>query len=417
MKQAMNLYALKRSASKRSGARRVIAVCPASIFLFGVLSCMPAPPPNPVTELLPEPAPTEVDAVLILIGDAGATDGLGSPLLTFAAADVERWSSDLARDSAVAVLFLGDNVYPNGVRDRSHRDFPTDSTRLMNQVAIVAGEAARRWSTPAIFLAGNHDWGSDGGADGLARLTNQERLLDSSRAEHDSNVRLAPRAGLGGPEILDIGERARVLLIDSQWWLVEPDSTARQDVIDGLEAGISDAEGRHVVLAAHHPTATGGAHGRVSLWRGFVVRRLLQSFGARSQDLSSSRYRSFIGAQREAFGQNAPPLAIVGGHDHSLQVLEGTVPGDPGWILVSGAGSKRTGVSDWPGMRFHAEGPGYMRIVFYKDGRAQVFVIEGGRDALKCPDSKRNQAECIRRGASTFRTVYTGWLAAANPAR
>lgn len=410
--QAMNIFPLTLSRSRRAFAR-----WPTALWLLGAMSCMPAPPPNPVTALLPEPEPAEVDAVLILIGDAGAADGLGSPLLTYAAADVEHWSAELGRDSAVAVLYLGDNVYPNGVHHRSHRDFPRDSTRLMNQVAVVAGESARRWSTPAVFVAGNHDWGSTGGDRGLALLTNQARLLDQLRAEHGSNVRLAPDAGLGGPEVLDLGERARVLLIDSQWWLVEPDSAARQSVIDGLEAGISGAQQRHVVLAAHHPTATGGDHGRVSLWKGFVVRRLLQNMGARGQDLSSGRYRSFIGAQREAFGENAPPLAIVGGHDHSLQVLEGTVPGDPAWILVSGAGSKRTGVSDWPGMRFHSEGPGYMRMIFYKDGRVEVFVVEGGRDALRCPASDRDQAECIRRGATTFRPVFTGRLTSSSPSR
>lgn len=385
------------------------------LLLIGVLSCMPAAPPNPVTEIRLDPSASDLDAVLILVGDAGAADGLGSPVLAAIAEDVERWSTALGRDSAVAVLFLGDNVYPNGVRNSTHRAFPEDSIRLANQVAVVAGEAATRWSTPAIFLPGNHDWGGGGGEDGLQRVTNQARLIDEIRSAYGTNVRMLPDPGRGGPETLDLGERARVLMIDSQWWLVEPDSTARSSVIDGLKAGVSGAETRHVVLAAHHPTATGGRHGRISLWRGFVIGRLLQNIGARRQDLSGSRYRSFIGAQREAFGENDPPLAMVGGHDHSLQVLEGTEPGDPRWILVSGAGSKRSGVSDWPGMRYHAEAPGYMRIFFYKDGRAEVYVIAGTREALRCRADSDDQQACIRVGASSFRTVFTGRLAGRAP--
>jgi hypothetical protein len=56
--------------------------------------------------------------------------------------DIEKWSASLA-DSAVAVVFLGDNVYPEGLRDRLDPGFLGDSTRLYSQVCSRARRRER----------------------------------------------------------------------------------------------------------------------------------------------------------------------------------------------------------------------------------------------------------------------------------
>ena len=150
----------------------------------------------------PVPAPADVDAVVFLVGDGGATEGGRSPLLERLGADVDYWSRVLARDSAVSIAFLGDIVYPYGVHDRGHPSYPQDSARLWNQIELVSGEAALRYRTLGLFLAGNHDWGNAVGPEALNRITNLERELAVAR-ETGPRVSLLPAAGQPGPRFAE----------------------------------------------------------------------------------------------------------------------------------------------------------------------------------------------------------------------
>jgi hypothetical protein len=100
----------------------------------------------------PVPSPFDVDAVVFLVGDAGAVESGRSPLRDRLRTDVEYWSRELARDSGVSVIFLGDNVYPYGVHEPGHPDFPQDSARLWSQVEVVAGSAALEHKTTGLFV-------------------------------------------------------------------------------------------------------------------------------------------------------------------------------------------------------------------------------------------------------------------------
>ena len=84
----------------------------ASFGLFGVTNLIDIDPLEfPEPPRIPVPDAPKVDAVLFLLGDAGELTER-SPLSRALAADVERWSAALKRDSAVSVAYLGDMVYP-----------------------------------------------------------------------------------------------------------------------------------------------------------------------------------------------------------------------------------------------------------------------------------------------------------------
>jgi hypothetical protein len=88
---------------------------------------------------------------------------------------------------------------------------------------------------------------------------------------------------------------------------------------------------RVVVVVAHHPLMTGGAHG------GYCgVTGPYRRFGGSSQDILSSANRTMRDSIRSAFSAH-PPLAYIAGHDHTLQVLRGGP--NVKYIIVSGAGS------------------------------------------------------------------------------
>jgi len=349
---------------------------------------------------LPEPDPADVAAVLFLVGDAGAASVEAAPLLHRLRRDVEAWSAALARDSAVTVLFLGDNVYPVGVRDPGGDDFARDTVYLSGQAWTVDGPSARAHGTRGIFLPGNHDWGNMAGPSGVERLRNEERVIEGWAARGQA-VSLRPRAGTPGPTTVRVGP-ATVVMLDTQWWLQSEDEEAKGATIDSLEAVLWGARATPIVMAAHHPLVSVGPHGSRS---GAGPLGLLSRAGALVQDLNSAPYEELRAELSRAFRETERPLAYAAGHDHTLQVLHTAGPGQPGWTLVSGAGSKLEGVSDTEGLQWAAAEPGFMRMVFLKDGGVELFVEAAPASTLSCGPGPRLEA-CMESALAAWSTVH-----------
>lgn len=354
--------------------------------------------------------PAEVDAVVFLVGDAGNADRLRSPLLIRLQQDVERWSAALARDSAVSVIFLGDNVYPVGVHDSTHASFPTDTARLWNQIRVVGGPSATEHATTGWFVAGNHDWGNMQGEGGLARLVNQQEELRRA-SELGPRVTLLPPAGVPGPVLRDLRNNVRIVFIDTHWFLQARSARERTEFFDRLEEALRTAGERDVIVVAHHPWETSGPHGVIEGGRAFGLYFLLEKSGTLIQDLNSPVYRDFVRRFRLRVREvGRPPLVFAAGHDHSLQVLAGQFEDDPVHILISGAGSKVSPVSDIEGLQYAAAAPGYMMLVFGKDGHLNVFVVAGDPERLLCSGDEAERSTCMEEGLEAFDTVYSGVL-------
>ena len=371
----------------------------------------PAPELQPF-DPLPEPDPAQVERILFLVGDAGAADAARSPLLVRLGRDVERWSAALGRDSAVAIAFLGDNVYPHGLRDRMHRGFAADSVRLWNQIALLSGPAALEYSTIGWFLAGNHDWGEMVGPAGVQRLRNQEEALEHASlaggSEGSPLVEMIPPAGEPGPVIHDFGPGFRFVFMDTHWFLQEPPEHEQRTFFERLRESFATAGEREIVVLSHHPWETSGPHGVSEGGRALGFYYLLEKSGSLVQDLSSAAYGDLIEALEETIrAAGRRPLVFAGGHDHSLQVFEATEPTKPMFGLVSGAGSKLSPVSKADGLQYAASRPGYMMLVFREDGGLELFVTAGAPAYLLCPGAKSARSACMRDGVAAFETVYS----------
>lgn len=391
---------------------------PFRFVLFGLFSALAlgcGPPPVPeLPEITPIdlPAPSEVDAVVFLVGDAGAAVTGQSPLFEHLQADVERWSAALARDSAVSIAYLGDLVYPVGVRDEDHPGYSADTTHLWTQIRMLGGENARRFNSPGLFLAGNHDWGNTIGDAGRRRLNNLETELAHARAQ-GIRASLLPPAGDPGPVTRDLRENARMIFIDTHWFLQSPSEARKDAFFERLEQEIVSAENRDIVIAAHHPYNSGGPHGTLApAGRALGIMSLLKNSGTLVQDLNSPVYSDFLARLRAVFRRTErPPLVFAGGHDHSVQVLAGVAPEDPIAILVSGAGSKLTPMTGVAGLQYGAASPGYMTLFFRKDDLVDLFVTAGDPDYLKCPDEpEEERLQCMREGVDTFDFIYSQTL-------
>ncbi len=366
----------------------------------------------------PEPAPVapadSIELALFLIGDAGSKAYDGEPVLLELAKQ-----SDSLRPVKQYVVFLGDNVYPRGVPPAGHPGRDDAEKKIEAQVLAI-----RRGGAQGILVPGNHDWDRQG-RDGWNSIRRQDTLV---RKYGGKDVRLAPRGGCPGPDVIDVAPHVRIVALDTEWWLhndVKPfgpkapcATRTNQEVLDSLAGAIRDRGRRHVVVVTHHPLRSGGEHGGAFnlsdhifplrnleswLWIPLPLIGSLYPFartmGISNQDISGGKYQAMRKEFERVFAKH-PPLVIASGHDHDLQVIRGGKPGitNAGYQLVSGAGilGHTSLVRKVEGSLFEREAAGFMRLDFTRDGRARLSVT------TVVPEGERPEGESAE--------VFSLWL-------
>jgi hypothetical protein len=331
------------------------------------------------------PPRAAIEATLFLIGDAGAPSSF-DPVLSALETEVQ---SAVGSVPSTTVVYLGDNIYPTGMPGEAAASRREAERRLDAQVAAASA------ADNVYFVPGNHDW-ADAGEDGWEAI-----LREGSYLEELGRASLLPEGGCPGPDVADLEGGVRLVMLDTQWWLhggpvSGPVSTCgeatREQVTSAIEEAIASADGRHVVVAGHHPLRSSGPHGGRFGWMDHVfplraaagwawvplpiigsAYPLARMLGVTAQDLSNSRYETLVDAFEAAFEQEAP-LIYAAGHEHGLEVHRG--PGAE-YTLVSGAGSSGQVSALRPSEEtvFAMSANGFMRIDFYGDGRARLRVI------------------------------------------
>jgi hypothetical protein len=271
----------------------------------------------------------------------------------------------------------------------------------MTQIRVARSTGAR-----GIFVPGNHDW-AHSGPDGWDAVRRQGRFIERNGGPR---VALVPAGGCPGPVSIDVESVLRLLVLDTQWWFHKgPKPThpvsdcpadSESEVVDSVRAALAAADGRQVVVLAHHPLATTGGHGGYFDWKVhiFPLRRLAswlwiplpfigsayplaRNLGISDQDLSSGRYQHMLKAFDSAFADH-PPLVYAGGHDHSLQVMTGS---SAQYIVVSGGGPNRhlEPAARGQSTLYAGAKSGFVQIDFAKHGEARlgVVVVDGEGNA------------------------------------
>ncbi|MCC6764136.1 MAG: hypothetical protein IT293_05685 [Deltaproteobacteria bacterium] len=362
-----------------------------------------------------------VEYAAFLIGDAGAptlprgdSDAIVDPVLRGLHDDVAAAVGALGPER-VLVLFLGDNVYWDGLPPEGHRDRRHGERVLEAQIAASA--PAR-----AVFLLGNHDWHAEG-PQGWDRALAQRHFLE----RFAPRVRMLPPGGCAGPERLDLGPHLRFVLIDPIGFghLMDhpdehvracPERTVRDAYLD-LAAEFDAPEGRHLALAVHHPLVTAGPHGGHFGWKQHLfpltdfwpwawiplpvigsTYPLARQLGVTDTDATSESYGRYIQAIYRAT-RPLVPLLYVGGHEHSLQVHRDMIGG---YYLVSGAGSVRKVdrvVEDMGTVMMATARPGYMRLDVTERGALGLTVL-----ALDAERPEPVYAHCLADGPPQARS-------------
>lgn len=379
---------------KRSGTSLLIA-----LVALLASSCR-----SPVVTPRGDPVPAETCGMgaavahsVFLIGDAGdpslphdGSDALVDRVLLALHRDIESRVAKLGVDG-VSTIFLGDNVYWDGLPLEGGHERRQRERKLEAQIAASAPSAA-------IFVMGNHDWHIEG-SEGWDRVLAQRRFLEG----YAPRVTMRPPAGCAGPDRLDVGEHLRFVLIDPIGFshsLDHPEEhqaacsgrTALEAYYD-LGAEFSHPDGRHVGLALHYPLITAGPHGGhytlkqhifplTDFWpwawlplpivgSAYPIARQL---GVTGTDVANEVYTRNVSAIYRATRPEVPSF-FVGGHEHSLQLHRDIIGA---YYLVSGAGSvnkvDRVEEQRMDTVMLAAARPGYMRLDVQEDASLELSV-------------------------------------------
>ena len=330
---------------------------------------------------------------VFLIGDSGEqTEGMEEPVLACLKKEASKNSAQNT------IVFLGDNIYPNGMPEVSNPQRALAEQRLTEETRVIEQSGA-----VGIFIPGNHDWG-EWGDDGVSSIKRQNEFIAAKR---NPNLQMSPLGGFPGPGILDIGERVRLVTLDTEWWLHHApkplypgalsEAQTKKAVLDSLSKAFKGAGNRYVVAVGHHPLDSHGEHSGFFDWKDhlFPLRNVapwlwlplpgigsiypfLRNHGLSNQDFSSSAYQEMKRDFEDLFSIT-PPLVYASGHEHTLEVL---MSSGKYLDLVSGFGTSKHDPSLTYGDNtiFAHRHPGFMRLDILREGRVRLRVIEPMND-------------------------------------
>lgn len=329
---------------------------------------------------------------IILIGDAGQlTDGK-HPV-------VDAVRNLIKLDKKTTVLFLGDNLYKNGLPDDQSSGYNAARAVLDSQLSIADGTPSKVYMIP-----GNHDWenGSAGGLDAIIRQQLYVSFLGKK------NVRYFPEDGCPGPVEVDLGNDVAMILFDSQWWLhpydkpgIESDCNFKTK--EQLVAQIADIASRNskklIILACHHPFKSNGVHGGLFTLKQHIfpftdifksayiplpvlgsVYPIARSVFGTPQDLKHPNYADMIDRISTAVKAVAPNVIFVSGHEHNLQHIKDSSYN----YIISGGGCKEQRVSKSKKSLFTTDSQGFtvLEVSTNKTVNANFYTVT---DSIRNP--------------------------------
>lgn len=327
---------------------------------------------------------------IILIGDAGEpANDIKEPVLQGL-----KTEASIIPESTL-VIFLGDNIYSNGLPAEDGQDRKEYERRIDEQINEVVETGAQ-----GVFIPGNHDW-AQGNDECWERIIRQAVYVNGKEY---FNVQFLPTNGCPGPEVLDFGEQIRVIILDSQWWFQDENlrpgpsdslcvSSTEGEIISALDSIMNVSQDKFVVVAAHHPLSTHGPHGGYFTWQDHIfpftnlneylwlplpiigsLYPLIRGSGVSSQDLANHKYQNYKN-KVESILSKYSGIVYASGHEHALQILQGV---NDNIYAVSGAGiwgHVVKSLGEGEDTIFAGRFEGFVSLNVFNDNRIQLNVI------------------------------------------
>ncbi|MCL8536816.1 metallophosphoesterase [Chryseobacterium gallinarum] len=284
---------------------------------------------------------SENDFKIFLIGDAGNADEAQAQKTLH----LLKNKLDSA-DSNSMLIFLGDNIYPNGMPEEKDKGYILAKQKLEDQLNIT-----KNFKGKTVMIPGNHDW-----YNGLEGLKAQEGFV---KKYFDDKKSFLPKSGCPIDDI-NISKDIKLIAIDTEWVITNWDQHPginkncniknREDFFTEFKDLIIKNQGKRIIVALHHPVISSGTHAGFSSARshlypfkskipvpviGSVVNILRSSSGASPADINNQHYAD-LANRLKSIVQDKENIIFVSGHDHNLQYHEDRNIRQ----IISGAGSK-----------------------------------------------------------------------------
>ena len=330
--------------------------------------------------LRPTASPTQT---IYLIGDAGKP-AIDHPDSTLALLESMLNASN---HETTSVVFLGDNIYEEGLHPQTHPSRKQDEQRINAQLDILKNFDGR-----IIFIPGNHDW-HEGKKTGEEYIKRQEQYIE--RYLNRGNTFL-PDNGCAGPVEIELDNNLTLIAIDTQWWLhkhkkptaksgnckVSTDEQYLEEIDDLLLKNLD----KQVIVSGHHPMFTNGNHGGYYSWKDHIfpltnirdylyvplpaigsLYPLYRSVAGSRQDIPHKKYTALVNELTQRFNKYEN-IVYVAGHEHALQYHEnGTAH-----YIVSGSGSKSGYLKHNLDLAFGSSEKGFARIQQFESGELRL---------------------------------------------
>ncbi|UCS92479.1 metallophosphoesterase [Echinicola marina] len=327
---------------------------------------------------------------IILIGDAGELDDGKHPVVELVSEFIDEDTLSQKTD----ILFLGDNIYPKGMPEIGDPNRPESEyilTLQANMADKVNGEV--------IFLPGNHDW-EKGHEGGYAAVLRAQAFIDSLNRE---KLFWKPRDACPGPELREIGDKAIMIIVDSQWWLhpnekpgldSDCDYKTAEEVLAAMADMVNANKDKTIILAMHHPLKTYGEHNGAYNWKDHLfpftainpnlyiplpvigsIYPLYRTYLGNIQDIPHPKYQEMIEGINKIISSHSKVI-VVGGHEHALEyTLDQHIH-----HIVSGSGSKSTKLRKNKPCLFAMDQRGFASLDLYSNGSVNLnfFSLEIG---------------------------------------
>ncbi|HHZ65192.1 MAG TPA: hypothetical protein EYN51_06805 [Flavobacteriales bacterium] len=361
----------------------------ASVLLTACYSTRPYyAPKHSGWEASEDSASTDAHHTIYLLGDVGEDPSKSNSVLSL----LQNLLAETNGEKSV--VFLGDNIYGEGLPDSLDHERPSSELRINAQLDAVKESGAHIY-----FVPGNHDW-AKGGAEGLQQVSREERYIEAYLGRGNTYI---PDNGCPGPQEVKVNEQICIIALDAQWWLygidkpTGPSSGCIEDEADFTAnfTSILDAnKDKMVLIVSHHPLYSNGNHGgryplvehlfpMTALHRALLIPFPLigsiypayRHFIGNIQDLTNTTYKAYI-ALIEGILAGRDNIIFAAGHEHNLQYVER----EKQHHIVSGAGSKTTYLARNKKIDFGASQKGLMKLSFYGNKEVWLETILPGKD-------------------------------------
>ncbi len=323
-----------------------------------------------------QPIESKIEKTFYLIGDAGyANEGGSTPaLLAF-----EKYLEN-NKEIGNYAIFLGDNIYPDGMPEENADDRGIAEHRLNAQI-----DAVKDFDGQVYFIPGNHDWYNEG----LKGLAREEQYFE--KILKDKKV-FRPSKGCA-LESIEVTDNIQLIILDSQWYLEDwdkhptindncPEIKTREAMFLEIESELKKNQDKTIFFTLHHPLYTNGVHGgkyapvkhlypsqkKLPLpVLGSLAMQLRTSGAVSPQDNQNVFYKSLV-RRLETIAKGSDRIVFASGHEHSIQYIEHNGIKQ----IVSGAGAKNSYATLGNDGLFAYGGQGFVRLDIYTNGSTWV---------------------------------------------